>query len=100
MSERGSDGWTPANGVAMVNRHLDTLGFAPRDADGNDYQRGADRTIRFKTGTSMGEVTTQVVIDGTHRQPIRATSWGSTDKMMLEISGIVDRHDSMPEARR
>lgn len=100
MTEQALNHWTPALGVAMINRHLDTLGFTPRDSDGSDYQRGEDNTLRFKTGAAMGEITTQVVIDNQHQTPIRATSWGSTDKMMLTISGLVDRHDSMPEARR
>lgn len=39
--------------------------FVPRDADGNDLQYGDDKTLRFKVGTSYGEVAVQIVRNGT-----------------------------------
>lgn len=38
-----------------VITHLATRGFLPRDADGTDFAK-VDSTIRFKVGTSYGEV--------------------------------------------
>lgn len=46
--------------VKKVWVELALLGFTPRDADGSDYQRGDDNSLRFKVGTSYGEVAVQV----------------------------------------
>jgi hypothetical protein len=46
--------------VKQVWAELARLGFTPRDADGSDYQRGDDNSLRFKVGTSYGEVAIQV----------------------------------------
>lgn len=37
--------------------HLAERGFAPRDADGSDFARKDDTSVRFKVGTSYQEVT-------------------------------------------
>lgn len=59
-------------GVKEINKFLVDQGYTPRDADGADFQRGSDRTLRFKTGTVHGEVTITVwVNDRQQKQPIR-----------------------------
>lgn len=79
-----------AKGVTLVNNNLNDLGFTPRDADGNDFQRGSDSALRFKTGTSMGEVTTLVLVENKQVEAIRATSWAGVDRMILKIRQFVD----------
>lgn len=46
--------------VAEVRAYLQARDFRPRDADITDYQSGRDASLRFKTGTSRGEVTVTV----------------------------------------
>lgn len=58
-------------GVKHVNHVLAGLGFTPRDADENDFQRGSDRHLRFKTGTMYGEVTVQVFVDNQRKKALR-----------------------------
>lgn len=85
-----SDVFDVAKAVRMVNTNLDDLGFTPRDADGNDFQRGSDDALRFKTGTAMGEITTLVMVDNKQVEAIRATSWSGVDRMVLAIRKFVD----------
>lgn len=51
-----------------MTRHLADHHFVSRDADGNDLQYGDDKSLRFKVGTSYGEVAIQIVRDG-HANP-------------------------------
>lgn len=89
-----SPNFTPSAGVRLVNSNLADLGFVPRDADGNDYANPDHLGLRFKTGCSMGEVTTQVVMGKQHLVPIRATSWSGIDHMLLAIRKFVDEAGS------
>lgn len=43
--------------ATKIHEYLREFGFVPRDADGSDFQRGTDDTLRFKVGTVYGEVT-------------------------------------------
>lgn len=96
----GTEKFTAEAGAKMVYTHLDDLGFQPRDADPTDLQRDGDQTLRFKVGTAYQEVTVQVIVDGKAQVPLRATSWPGIDRMLIEIHGLVDRHDRTPEGRR
>lgn len=47
--------------VRKLNEFLEFKGFKRRDSDGSDFARPDDRDgLRFKTGTSRGEVTVTV----------------------------------------
>lgn len=84
-----------AAAVRTINEFLPTLGFEPRDADGNDFQRGADKDLRFKTGTSYGEVAIQIVHKGhaNPRETIRILTDRQVEKAKVQIVDIVFNYD-------
>lgn len=92
--------FTAEAAINVLNTNIKDLGFMPRDADPTDFQRGSDRSLRLKTGCAYGEITTLPMIDNKQQAAIRATSWAGVDRMLMEIRGIVDRHDRTPEGRR
>lgn len=57
--------------VAQINQHLESHHFIPRDADPTDHQYGIDTSLRFKTGTSRGEVTIQILQEGRKTEFVR-----------------------------
>lgn len=70
-------------------------GFVPRDADGNDLQRGDDRALRFKVGTSYKEVAVQVVRYGKAdpQETLRITSMLRVGRAKLRLAAIVEAYD-------
>jgi hypothetical protein len=90
-SEHVQEKFDVERAVRMVWNNLGDLGFTPRDADGNDYQRGMDDALRFKVGTAYLEVTTLVMVDNRQVEALRATSWSSLDRMLLAIRRYVDQ---------
>lgn len=94
MAHTNTHGLVVAEAVALVNNNLRDLGFFERDADMNDFANDKTPGLRFKTGTSMGEITTQVVRKNRPMVPLRATSWAGVDRMLLEIRGYIDQETS------
>lgn len=82
-----------ARGVEIIRNNLRDLGFTERDADGTDFQHGTDNHLRFKTGTSYGEVTTLVILDNQQVESIRSTSWAGIDRAVLAIRQWIDREE-------
>lgn len=68
-----------------VRDFLQDRGFVPRDADLTDLQRGDDSSLRFKVGTSYGEVSIQVWIDNKHERTIRVISSTGLDNALTEL---------------
>lgn len=80
------------NAVKVVNSYLEGHGFKPRDADGNDFQYGDDRDLRFKTGTSRGEVAIQVVKTGQTTMVIRVLNDNQINDAKYQIDKIIAEH--------
>lgn len=73
-----------------VAAELAQLGFTPRDADGSDYQRGDDQSLRFKVGTSTGEVAVQI-FRGKHPAGVmRAISESSLENLISDMRTMAD----------
>lgn len=53
-----------------IVEYLAEMGFVPRDADITDLQHGTDNSLRFKVGTSMGEVAVIAVYDSSQRNKV------------------------------
>lgn len=79
-------------GIKHVNAVLTELGFTPRDADGNDYQRGSDNHIRFKTGGVHGEVTAQVFVDNKRMPALRFLNDHQIDTSEEVIKAVIAKH--------
>ena len=75
--------------VKEVNDNLIGWGFTPRDADGNDFQRGDDTSLRFKTGTSRGEVAIQVYGRQTVIKVIRILQAHQIDAALDEMHTLI-----------
>lgn len=91
-----------ADAVKQVNKHIEWLGFVPRDADGNDFQRGDDRNLRFKTGTSYGEVAVQIVRDGkaNPNETLRILNDQQVEGAMRTLGDIVAAYDEAKAMRQ
>lgn len=89
MSEMHDYRFDASVGVKQVCQALNQLGFVPRDADGSDYQRGDDQHIRFKVGTSYGEVAVQVVVDNKHVDVIRFLNLEQTGSSKATFEGVI-----------
>jgi hypothetical protein len=79
-----------AHALTLVRNNLEDLGWSPRDADGNDYQRGSDDALRFKVGTAYHEVTVLVMHGNTQVDALRATSYAGLDRLILAIRRHID----------
>lgn len=79
--------------VGEVRRALAAHGFAPRDADPTDYQRGADSALRFKVGTKYGEVTVQIIREGRPMEPVRATNSEGLVRVVNRVDALAAAHN-------
>ncbi len=80
--------------VEQICNYMADHHFVPRDADGNDLQYGDDKTLRFKIGTSYGEVAIQIVRNG-HADPsetIRILNAAQITEAKHEIDRVIDFH--------
>lgn len=75
-------------------------GFAPRDADPTDLQRGNDSSLRFKVGTSRGEVAIQVLVDNKLRRVLRLISGTSIEAAYTEMTNLISMYQTAPEEIR
>lgn len=75
----------PAKVVKLVNTRLQQMGYRPADADGQDFRKGGANSIRFKTGTSHGEVTVTVWRGPRQIDVLRIISDRSYDETMRKI---------------
>lgn len=87
-----------AETVKIVNEHIQSLGFTPRDADGNDFQRGDDSSLRFKTGTSHQEVTILPYQFNVQGQAIRVMPTTSIEEVIGRLTAWVEDHDLLVAA--
>lgn len=78
--------------VARVNAYLGEQHFVPRDADGSDYQFGDDRRLRFKTGTTRGEVAVQVWINDRPHRVIRILNEDQVIEAFHDIDAVITAH--------
>lgn len=81
-----------AAAVAKINKYLEGHEFHPRDADGNDFQYGHDKSLRFKTGTVYGEVAVQVVKDDRTVEVIRILRDERVVEAQEQIDRIIQQH--------
>lgn len=81
--------------VAWMNENLVSLHFKPRDADGSDFQYGDDRTLRFKTGTSRGEVAIQVWKNDQCTEVIRILNVDQMVEAKHQIDKIISDHQAV-----
>lgn len=86
-----------AAGVAAINKHLKEHDFRATGADGNDFQYGTDPGLRFKTGTSYGEVAVTVWKHQRQVQAIRAMNEEQIVEAKHEIDALIHAYR---EARR
>lgn len=77
-----------------VVKYLRELEFEARDADGNDFQHGADQSLRFKVGTSYKEVSIQVVYgrENPRNHVIRVLRDTQMNQVREHIHQIVVQH--------
>lgn len=78
--------------VDQVFNHLADHHFVPRDADGSDLQFGDDRSLRFKVGTSHGEVAIQVWREGQPVHVIRILNTVQLVEAKHEVDRIISGH--------
>lgn len=78
--------------VAQVRKTLKELGFAPRDADPTDYQKGSDNTLRFKTGTSRGEVAVHILEAGRANEVLRIVQPHHLDDVLRRVAERIADH--------
>lgn len=85
-------------GVKKINQHIMDQGMVARDADGSDFAFPDDTSLRFKTGTSRGEVAITVwVNDRQRKEVIRVLSDAQLVEATYEIDAIITRHRSPEE---
>lgn len=79
---------------ADVVSFIAAKGFVPRDADGTDFEHkdaSFPARLRFKVGTSRGEVAVVPVIDGRGgRVPIRILSAAGFESAKTTMTQIID----------
>lgn len=75
---------------SQVADHLWVMGFEPRGADPSDFQRGTDSSLRFKVGTSYGEVAVQVLVNNKKDDVIRVVSEAQVPEALRSLSLITD----------
>lgn len=76
--------------IQIVNTKIVQMGFDPRDADRNDFQRGDDRGLRFKTGTSYGEVAIQVFGERAPICTLRIINPSGIEKVLNTLQEMAD----------
>lgn len=84
--------------VSEINRYLEGHNFKPRDADPTDHQYGDDRSLRFKTGTSRGEVAVTILEDGKPNQIIRILNPDHMINAKYTIDKRIRDHISAPKS--
>lgn len=85
-----------ARGKIVAN--LADHGFLPRDADGADFQFGDDMTLRFKVGTSRGEVAITVwKYDRQAKDVIRVYTEAQIVEANHKIDAIIHGHFTTEE---
>lgn len=72
-------------------RYLADIGFTERDADGSDFQFGDDPGLRFKIGTSYGEVAVSVY-NPTRGQVLRITQDHHVDRAKTTLARVIADH--------
>lgn len=86
----------PAETVKHVNAVIvGEIGMVARDADGNDFGfAGAtyDQALRFKTGTSTGEVAVQIFRGKHPAGVLRITSPASLDATLQTMKAMASDH--------
>ena len=80
--------------VKEVRENLDSYGFKARDADGSDYQRGSDSSLRFKVGTKYGEVTVAVYRDERPEEYLRATTLEQVGRLLADVEKTIVRWEA------
>lgn len=89
-----------ANVLRSVQNHLRRHGFAPRDADPTDFARRNDGRLRFKTGTSYGEVTVVPWFDkqrGRDREVIRIIMPHQVAGALMKVDNLISAFPLVPE---